>query len=1260
MRVLTELATPRQAQVDTVSSEMFPGWTNAVTTVCATGILPGGTSVWLRAHWPLPLANGVSGIEVYARSQLGTNEWSGVGTATMPENTNNTVIELPYSILPDGWMDSMFFMLGLDVDTDQDGLSDSFERIVSRTNPDLADTDGDGMPDGWEVGKGFDPRMPDADLDADGDGLTNLIEFRSGTNPWCADTDGDGLRDGEEIGAVFMTNVIPWLVFDEYEDLTFAISTNRRRCTSCPLPVPWRVQGETVTNLTVSANGLVFLDRVGYSNPGDSTSGSQFEYGLNKDALVLAPYLQYADLRSDITDRPTSIRYGMATFEGTGYLLVEWLNSYYVASPWQTNAISFQLAIPLDNPNRAYSRYRNVIGQYMDGRLASIGMQAFGGRRLHSWCYCSEGRVHEDLALAFLFGENSNPLSMDSDGDGLQDGREVLLGTSLVKRDTDGDGMTDDWEVRNGLDPNSASGDEGAFGDPDGDGLPNIDEYQNDCDPLDSDTDGDGVDDGTEVRRGSDPTDASDGGVVPGATQFRALTFNINGDYAAWEMTIEGLGPDDRRVRRITMGAPNALQNVPLRMRKGNSYRLSMRWLNSDGHTNPSSWYCWQAKIDNIPPTSSYRSYSSERVEGNEILAGEGWVAENEDGLLTAHVHAHDPDENGYGGGNVAEGLVATLYVLNDPELIPDMNRDGRIDEADVELVGQGRRFRFWTNDDSDRSSVDGDMARSISDEFPNNGLDWDSGRVNGRRDLIDYAAIWMNLKPLIDSAPRSVHSSFTYRLCHADAALNVVWSTMGRGDLTPFFRGDMSGFGPSLDQNISSTTKERVDSYGLYVPETFVAMAEGGDQQGVLWVDGCHASDAPLWMEVLYDSQVVCSKRLDVSLSGVEDMYRWMNLRGVCDSPVGRASALGVPANFPDAESDGRQFVFVHGYNVDETSARAWSAEMFKRLWQSGSRAMFTAVTWYGNDSQGALYLGNTPDYYANVDHALSTAGAFGSAVAALPGTARYVAAHSLGNMMVSSAIAEHGLSVARYFMLNAAVPLEAYDPNAVTAASRNNMTPGDWRPYALRLRASHWHELFGTADARRDLTWKGRFANIGNAVNYYSVGEDVLDNTDGTENPLLSSEFAWANQETRKGVWPAFLPGNNEAGWSFNADYDVNNPDYVGGGDPLTLHLTPAQAAQLTDAQLRTVPFFGAFDDMSICTTNRVRDIPQKNQLLADAIPAESYAAGRNPIQKFLNFDMQGLKSGGCDWTHSFIIQAPYAWTYRIFNSIKEGTRQ
>src|SRR6266536_1705552 len=47
-----------------------------------------------------------------------------------------------------------------------------------------SDRDCDGMPDDWEQAYALDPDDPaDAARDADGDGLTNLQEYRSGTNP---------------------------------------------------------------------------------------------------------------------------------------------------------------------------------------------------------------------------------------------------------------------------------------------------------------------------------------------------------------------------------------------------------------------------------------------------------------------------------------------------------------------------------------------------------------------------------------------------------------------------------------------------------------------------------------------------------------------------------------------------------------------------------------------------------------------------------------------------------------------------------------------------------------------------------------------------------------------------------------------------------------------------------------------------------------------------------------------------------------------
>jgi hypothetical protein len=63
------------------------------------------------------------------------------------------------------------------LDTDQDGLSDSMEQLVTGTDPANADMDADGL------------------LDGD--------EYERGTDYTLADTDGDGMTDGDEIAHRF-------------------------------------------------------------------------------------------------------------------------------------------------------------------------------------------------------------------------------------------------------------------------------------------------------------------------------------------------------------------------------------------------------------------------------------------------------------------------------------------------------------------------------------------------------------------------------------------------------------------------------------------------------------------------------------------------------------------------------------------------------------------------------------------------------------------------------------------------------------------------------------------------------------------------------------------------------------------------------------------------------------------------------------------------------------------------------------------------
>lgn len=85
------------------------------------------------------------------------------------------------------------------LDPDQDELS-NLQEFIHKTQPAKADTDGDTMTDGYEVKYSLNPLdIADANTDVDQDSLSNLEEFKLRTNPKSADTDKDGMDDGYEV-----------------------------------------------------------------------------------------------------------------------------------------------------------------------------------------------------------------------------------------------------------------------------------------------------------------------------------------------------------------------------------------------------------------------------------------------------------------------------------------------------------------------------------------------------------------------------------------------------------------------------------------------------------------------------------------------------------------------------------------------------------------------------------------------------------------------------------------------------------------------------------------------------------------------------------------------------------------------------------------------------------------------------------------------------------------------------------------------------
>jgi hypothetical protein len=102
------------------------------------------------------------------------------GTFIINDDNNNK--------MADDW-EASYGISSPSADLDNDGLSNR-DEYLNGTLPGNADTDGDGLPDSWEVKYGLDPLDPLGENgpggDLDGDGWTNIEEYRNGTDPTSA------------------------------------------------------------------------------------------------------------------------------------------------------------------------------------------------------------------------------------------------------------------------------------------------------------------------------------------------------------------------------------------------------------------------------------------------------------------------------------------------------------------------------------------------------------------------------------------------------------------------------------------------------------------------------------------------------------------------------------------------------------------------------------------------------------------------------------------------------------------------------------------------------------------------------------------------------------------------------------------------------------------------------------------------------------------------------------------------------------------
>ena len=378
--------------------------------------------------------------------------------------------------------------------------------LVSDTRPPGLSSDWDAMPDEWEF-RHFGSLDRDGSGDADGDGVSDLEEFRHRTNPLVADTDGDGLSDAVEINFYGTSPLsadtdgdgVPDMreIADGTDPLSAGDDSPAAFVESFELPEVtlgdldgqngWTVNRQ---NVAIVQESVVRTGAAALKVVGDEENGTV----LLSHPVTNAEGAVWVDIYS--VARAASPEVGMDAdglfFDRDGHPVV------CAGGAFTTNRL---VRVRLDGWVRTTMRLdygSRTWDVYAGGILAGMG-----------------------LPMSPASGESFEGIGCIGDGEFQID--DIVLSHSRPQGlSSDGDALPDEWELRH-----FGTLERSGFGDADRDGVRDIDEFKAGTDPNSTDTDGDGLPDRWEVRCGTDPNDPDDAGADPdddgmdNATEYR-------------------------------------------------------------------------------------------------------------------------------------------------------------------------------------------------------------------------------------------------------------------------------------------------------------------------------------------------------------------------------------------------------------------------------------------------------------------------------------------------------------------------------------------------------------------------------------------------------------------------------------------------------------------------------------------------------------------------------------------------------------------
>ncbi|MFO7937632.1 MAG: LamG-like jellyroll fold domain-containing protein, partial [Kiritimatiellia bacterium] len=348
-----------------------------------------------------------------------------------------------------------------DSDVDNDGLT-CLEEFQKGTNPQNSDTDGDEIPDGWEIEYGFNPTNAlDAAQDDDDDELSNLEEYQAGTEPHIADTDHDGMPDGWEVQYGFNPlsgmndSLIGWWQFEDglgtnCVDLS---SHGHTAYISATNYVGWSTNAPLGGSLYFNSYGSAPHYNGGYVTvPG--VTNIPLSQGFTFAAWVLAEtYGYYPCVMTKASDHDSWLDGASVYYEDSlDFYAGSWNESNTIKSGVETTQQWLHLCGTYDGTNSSFYIDGDLIGTasnvtFTSDTLAPLQIGTVHNGGVYAW----QGYIADARFYTSELSINEiyslMESTLDQDEDGLSNLEEYQHGTNPYNNDSDGDLLIDGKEV---------------------------------------------------------------------------------------------------------------------------------------------------------------------------------------------------------------------------------------------------------------------------------------------------------------------------------------------------------------------------------------------------------------------------------------------------------------------------------------------------------------------------------------------------------------------------------------------------------------------------------------------------------------------------------------------------------------------------------------------------------------------------------------------------------------------------------------------